>query len=60
MAWIKKDKCSGCGLCMYHCPAEAISMNSNRVAVIDKEKCISCGKCVEVCPRGAALPGNEE
>ncbi len=55
MYWIKKDSCSGCGVCMFYCPSEAISMNGNRAAVIDQEICTNCGKCMEVCPRNAIM-----
>ncbi|MCK5758895.1 MAG: 4Fe-4S binding protein [Clostridiales bacterium] len=60
MPWIKKDSCAGCGVCMFYCPEEAISMNSSRVAVIDQETCVSCGKCIEVCPRNAVLSNSKK
>lgn len=46
---VKKKRCTGCGVCVQWCPATAISMNDDTIAVIDKEKCIGCGECLAVC-----------
>lgn len=59
MPTVKQEGCSGCGVCMYYCPEEAISMNENRIAVINQDKCIDCGKCIEICPRGTILRAGE-
>ena len=47
---ILSDKCTGCGLCLKSCPAEAITGERREVHVIDQSKCIKCGICFEVCP----------
>lgn len=57
MAFVKQENCSGCGVCMYYCPEEAISMTDRRTAVIDEDKCADCGKCVEICPRNTIFSG---
>lgn len=44
-------KCTGCGLCMEKCPAQAISPENIRSA--DAKKCISCMRCIAVCPHSA-------
>lgn len=44
-------KCTGCGLCIEKCPAQAISKGNIRSA--DPKKCISCMRCVAICPHSA-------
>lgn len=43
--------CLGFGTCAEACPFDAITMNQQRLPVIDPEKCTACGICVGVCPR---------
>lgn len=40
--------CTLCGMCLYECPAKAISMTENG-AVIDSGKCAGCGRCFDNC-----------
>lgn len=47
-------KCVACGMCIKHCPENAISYNSDHKAQIDYELCIGCGQCVASCHYGAA------
>ncbi len=51
-----KKKCTGCGLCIKACPAQAVEFNED----IDEKKvkfflsrCTFCGQCKEICPVGA-------
>lgn len=50
----KKD-CSGCGLCSFSCPRNAIIMLQDTEGFIypeiNEDLCIKCGKCVSVCPQ---------
>jgi len=46
------DKCTLCGECYKHCPADAITLDDVQ-AHIDEEKCIGCAECVAVCRFGA-------
>lgn len=50
---IKKNDCTGCGLCEYVCPAKAIQVKENKKGFlkfdIDENKCINCGLCKKVC-----------
>ncbi len=46
---VDPDKCTKCGMCYRHCPAEAISWKKKEVAVIHKDKCIKCMTCLEKC-----------
>ncbi len=49
--FLRKDKCSGCGICAEYCPEDAITVET--LAEIDSAKCIGCGECLGVCPTGA-------
>ncbi len=56
---VDKDMCSGCGICVSVCKAEATKVEKEegkRKAVVDKVKCQSCGVCVAACPTGARKP----
>ncbi len=44
--------CCSCGLCVKHCPPQAMTLDSKRVH-IDLNNCISCFCCQELCPKGA-------
>ncbi|AJF05889.1 DUF362 domain-containing protein [Geoalkalibacter subterraneus] len=44
--------CCSCGLCVKHCPPQAMTLDSKRVR-IDLNNCISCFCCQELCPEGA-------
>lgn len=45
---VKKGKCTRCGECHRHCPADAITLDDVQ-AHIDQERCIGCAECVAVC-----------
>jgi dissimilatory sulfite reductase (desulfoviridin) alpha/beta subunit len=44
------DNCVLCGVCARICPAEAISVQLDKLAY-DQDKCIHCGRCVKRCPK---------
>lgn len=49
---VNAEKCITCGLCMAHCPQDAVSWaetGDKKHASIDKERCIGCGECLTVC-----------
>ncbi|MCL0090031.1 DUF362 domain-containing protein [Dehalococcoidia bacterium] len=50
--FVDHKKCTGCEICLKHCPADAIGMKE-KLAVIDPVLCIGCGECMVVCPIGA-------
>ncbi|MEA2082042.1 MAG: NADH-quinone oxidoreductase subunit NuoF [Elusimicrobiota bacterium] len=52
---IVQDKCKRCGLCVKHCPVNAISGDREKGYFIDFKKCVKCGKCFDVCKFGAIL-----
>jgi len=45
------DKCTLCGVCAKHCPADAITLGDIK-AHIDQDKCIGCAECLAVCKFG--------
>lgn len=54
---ITKDKCKGCGLCVFFCPFKNLSMSDDLnkkgmkyAKVKDVTKCSGCGMCFLVCP----------
>ncbi len=50
--WVNTKKCTGCGVCIDYCPAQAITLEEDK-AVIKREKCIGCGECLVVCKANA-------
>jgi formate hydrogenlyase subunit 6/NADH:ubiquinone oxidoreductase subunit I len=59
------QKCTGCGLCVMDCPANAI-----QVTILDKkekrfvfsyhtDQCLFCGQCVESCRQGSLSMVND-
>ena len=47
-----KDPCIKCKKCIEICPANALSLDNNRIKINEK-KCIKCYCCHEVCPANA-------
>ena len=48
--------CVGCGSCEAGCPAEAIKVSDDGVAVIDADACVECLACIDNCPAGTLSP----
>ncbi len=49
---INRERCTGCGICIEHCPTGAARLSS-RVPEINRKKCIKCFCCQEFCPQKA-------
>jgi ferredoxin len=47
-----KANCKKCGICVNHCPVEAMKM-ADDFPIADKNKCINCYCCQEMCPEDA-------
>lgn len=57
---IKRDVCTGCGLCIQVCPFGALSLDSENI-IVASEACTGCGACVPECPVSAlSLPEVEK
>lgn len=53
---INTARCKACGLCIFFCPKEALSLGGDlndmgyNFVVSDSEKCVKCGTCQTICP----------
>ncbi|MFC1692556.1 FAD-dependent oxidoreductase, partial [Candidatus Latescibacterota bacterium] len=55
VSFVRKERCSGCGLCVEVCAYQAIEIDEKeKVAVINDALCKGCGACASSC-RGNAL-----
>ena len=52
-AFVNKDKCVACGVCVKACPKTSISVYKGLYAVCDETKCVGCGICYKNCPANA-------
>jgi uncharacterized protein (DUF362 family)/Pyruvate/2-oxoacid:ferredoxin oxidoreductase delta subunit len=48
---VREERCNQCGVCVQHCPTQALTMA--QVPVLDVKKCISCYCCYELCSNQA-------
>ncbi|HAF49063.1 MAG TPA: 4Fe-4S ferredoxin [Anaerolineaceae bacterium] len=57
------DKCSGCGLCVRDCPAEALHINKKSreeyTLLHYPARCAYCGQCEDSCRHGAISHSNK-
>ena len=53
MPEIDHDKCTGCDLCVRHCPHQALAMAGGRLVVSAPDNCDYCGICQDICPTTA-------
>lgn len=54
---INKDRCKGCQLCIFYCPAKHLELSEqlnkrgvNFVKIKKNSKCLGCGFCFFICP----------
>ncbi|MCZ7392787.1 MAG: 4Fe-4S binding protein [Candidatus Methanoperedens sp.] len=52
VAKVNTEECTGCGICVDECPANAIELK-NEKAKVDEVECTDCGTCVDACPNSA-------
>jgi heterodisulfide reductase subunit A-like polyferredoxin len=48
VASIDEASCTACGLCVEHCPFDALKMEGV-LASVDSAKCMGCGVCQSQC-----------
>jgi len=54
VAKVEDTLCSGCKVCLYVCPFDAITRDDKKeVAVINEALCTGCGTCAATCPCNA-------
>jgi heterodisulfide reductase subunit A len=52
VAKVKSNLCTGCGMCVYVCPYDAISLKDGK-AEVNEVLCEGCGTCSATCLRAA-------
>ncbi len=50
---IDTEKCSGCGLCVKACPADAIVLKDDKAQTRGTIECMACADCVAICKEEA-------
>ena len=52
---IDTEKCSGCGLCVKACPADAIGLKDDKAQTRGTIECMACADCVAICKEEAIV-----
>jgi Pyruvate/2-oxoacid:ferredoxin oxidoreductase delta subunit len=50
---INKNKCTGCGICVFHCGVDALALTSSGEKAKLVDHCVDCFICEAVCPEDA-------
>jgi NAD-dependent dihydropyrimidine dehydrogenase PreA subunit len=50
---LAQEKCAGCGMCMFVCPHDVLSLNNGSVRIQNRDACMECGACAMNCPADA-------
>lgn len=53
VAFVRPDRCAGCGICLDICRVGAIRMEER--AIVDPALCTACAACVAQCPNEAVI-----
>jgi len=63
MAYIDRENCNKCGICIDRCPWHGLEMEGDAVKCVTHDKprfdrgCLGCGLCLNVCPKSAITLG---
>jgi heterodisulfide reductase subunit A len=57
VAQVRKNLCTGCGMCVEVCPYDALSLEDEK-AVVNEVLCEGCGTCTATCLRSAIFVKN--
>lgn len=50
---IDLERCDRCGLCVQHCPTQAVEMGTDGPVVVRPRDCTYCTDCEAMCPQNA-------
>ena len=50
LAFVEKNSCVACGVCVKACPKGAASIYLGCYAQVDAARCVGCGLCARACP----------
>jgi ferredoxin len=50
---LRKEDCTGCGMCLAVCPHAVLRKANGKVEVGERDACMECGACARNCPVGA-------
>jgi uncharacterized Fe-S center protein len=50
---VRPERCTACGLCVAHCPEDALSVGEMESVELESSICSGCGECLQACPTGA-------
>ncbi len=52
---IDLDRCDRCGLCVHHCPTQAVEMGGRGPFIARSLDCTYCTDCEAMCPQVAII-----
>lgn len=47
---LDKEKCVGCGICLFVCPHAVLRRANGKIEIRDRDACMECGACSQNCP----------
>ena len=50
---LAREKCAGCGMCIFVCPHAVLGLNNGTARIQDRDACMECGACAMNCPADA-------
>lgn len=53
------NHCNHCGICVQHCPDEALTVDAQGQVCWDERRCSQCDRCIEVCSYQSSPKGHD-